>query len=72
MRAEDSSVWMIAFHRSVAVTIGVLWALFVARWWWPSEARRELTRGLSEYVDEFTHCVYSAHVNRYSRDTGYV
>lgn len=53
MRATDSSVWTIAMHRSVAVIVGVLWALFVARWWWPSEARRELTRGLSE-------CVFSA------------
>lgn len=48
MRAEDVSVWTIALHRAMAVTIGVLWALIVARWWWPSEARRELTRGLSE------------------------
>lgn len=48
MRADDHSVWTIAFHRSIAVTIGVVWALIVARWWWPAEARRELTRGLSE------------------------
>ncbi|KAF8320692.1 hypothetical protein DL93DRAFT_2052449 [Clavulina sp. PMI_390] len=48
MRAQDQSVWTIALYRSMAVTLGVVWALVVARWWWPSEARRELTRGLSE------------------------
>jgi hypothetical protein len=48
MRAEDVNIWNIAFNRSLAVTVGVVWALFVARWWWPSEARRELSRGLSE------------------------
>lgn len=38
-----------AFHRSVAVATGVLWALVVSRVWWPSEARRELSVGLSEF-----------------------
>lgn len=52
MRADDVSVWVIALHRALAVTIGVIWALIVARWWWPSEARRELTRGLSEYESQ--------------------
>lgn len=50
MRADDISIWTIAINRSASVTVGVVWALFVSRWWWPSEARRELTKGLSELV----------------------
>jgi hypothetical protein len=38
-----------AFHRSTAVTVGVVWAGFVSRFWWPSEARRELSKQLGEY-----------------------
>ncbi|KAF8325195.1 Fusaric acid resistance protein-like-domain-containing protein [Cantharellus anzutake] len=49
LRFEDQAVWQIALYRSCAVTIGVVWALIVSRWWWPSEARRELTNGLSEF-----------------------
>lgn len=44
------SVLNIAFHRSTAVIVGVLWAAIVSRFWWPSEARRELSRELGEYV----------------------
>ena len=43
------SVVDIAFHRSTAVTVGVVWAGFVSRFWWPSEARRELGKQLGEY-----------------------
>jgi hypothetical protein len=50
IRDQPQSVITIAFHRSTAVTAGVLGALVVSRWWWPSEARRELGKGLSEYV----------------------
>ena len=49
-RQMDISVVDIAFHRSTAVTVGVVWAGFVSRFWWPSEARRELSRQLGEYV----------------------
>ncbi|KAF9531596.1 Fusaric acid resistance protein-like-domain-containing protein [Crepidotus variabilis] len=49
LRQEDIDVLDIGFHRAVAVTAGVLWAAFVSRFWWPSEARRELTRSLSEF-----------------------
>ncbi|KAI6037545.1 Fusaric acid resistance protein-like-domain-containing protein [Pisolithus marmoratus] len=48
LRREDVSVLQIAYHRSVAVIVGVLWALLVSRFWWPSEARRELSKGLGE------------------------
>jgi hypothetical protein len=37
-------------HRALAVTAGVLWAAIVSRFWWPSEARRELSKRLGEYV----------------------
>jgi hypothetical protein len=48
VRRRDVSVVDIALHRSVAVTIGVLWAAIVSRFWWPAEARRELSRALGE------------------------
>jgi len=50
VRRDDVSVVDIAFHRSVAVTVGVLWAAFVSRFWWPAEARRELSKALGESV----------------------
>ena len=49
MRQLEASVVSIAFHRSAAVTVGVVWAGFVSRFWWPSEARRELSKQLGEY-----------------------
>ena len=48
-RQLNNSVVDIAFHRSTAVTVGVVWAGFVSRFWWPSEARRELSKQLGEY-----------------------
>lgn len=50
LRSDELSVWSVAWHRAAAVTVGVVWAFIVSRWWWPSEARRELSNGLSEYV----------------------
>jgi Fusaric acid resistance protein-like len=47
-RQLDKSVVDIAIHRSTAVTVGVVWAGFVSRFWWPSEARRELGKQLGE------------------------
>lgn len=48
LRVEDLSVVGVALHRSAAVTVGVVWAALVSRYWWPSEARRELSRALGE------------------------
>ncbi|KAF9237441.1 Fusaric acid resistance protein-like-domain-containing protein [Melanogaster broomeanus] len=48
-RDDNISVVSIAYHRSASVTVGVIWALLVSRFWWPSEARRELTKGLGEF-----------------------
>ena len=49
VRHSDVSVATVAFHRATAVTIGVLWAGLVSRFWWPAEARRELSDALSEF-----------------------
>ncbi|THG95980.1 hypothetical protein EW026_g5766 [Hermanssonia centrifuga] len=49
LRQKDISVVDIAFHRSAAVTVGVVWAAIVSRYWWPTEARRELGKALGEF-----------------------
>ncbi|EGO00416.1 hypothetical protein SERLA73DRAFT_52646 [Serpula lacrymans var. lacrymans S7.3] len=49
LRRKDVHPLEIAFHRSVAVTAGVIWAAFVSRFWWPAEARRELSKALGEF-----------------------
>ncbi len=56
MRQLDISVVGTAFHRFTAVTVGVVWAGFVSRFWWPSEARRELSKQLGEYDWSF-YCI---------------
>ena len=48
VRRSDVLVLHVAFHRTIAVLAGVLWAALVSRFWWPAEARRELTKSLSE------------------------
>jgi hypothetical protein len=53
-RQLEKSVIDVAFHRSTAVTVGVVWAGFVSRFWWPSEARRELSKQLGEYDTKFS------------------
>ncbi|KIO25337.1 hypothetical protein M407DRAFT_25348, partial [Tulasnella calospora MUT 4182] len=40
---------MIAIRRAAAVTVGVVWANIVSRYWWPIEARRELMSSLSDF-----------------------
>lgn len=55
IRQRDISVFEIAYHRAVAVTVGVVWAAVVSRYWWPAEARRELSRALGEYVYRYFH-----------------
>ncbi|KAG0696971.1 Fusaric acid resistance protein-like-domain-containing protein [Suillus ampliporus] len=49
LRQADVSVLDTAFHRSTAVIAGVIWAAIVSRFWWPSEARRELSRELGDF-----------------------
>ena len=48
LRKVGIEVDEIAFHRTVAVIIGVIWATILNHLVWPFEARRELALGLSE------------------------
>lgn len=50
IRQRDVAVFDIAYQRAVSVAIGVVWAAIVSRYWWPAEARRQLSRALGEYV----------------------
>ncbi|KIY46782.1 hypothetical protein FISHEDRAFT_46580, partial [Fistulina hepatica ATCC 64428] len=47
-RRNDLSPVNVAWHRAFAVTCGVVYAFVVSRFWWPSEARRELNKALGE------------------------
>lgn len=49
VRHRDLDVMYVAYHRALAVTIGVLYAAFISRFWWPAEARREMGKALSEF-----------------------
>jgi len=49
LRQKDVSVVAVGFNRALAVTAGILWAALVSRFWWPAEARRELSKLLSEF-----------------------
>ncbi|TFK54580.1 hypothetical protein OE88DRAFT_1655325 [Heliocybe sulcata] len=49
IRQRETSVLEIAFRRSVAVIAGVVWAFIVSRFWWPAEARRELSKALGDF-----------------------
>ncbi|KAJ7933967.1 hypothetical protein B0H13DRAFT_2227384 [Mycena leptocephala] len=41
---------VVAVRRAIAVTVGVVWAALVSRFWWPAEARRELSKALGELI----------------------
>ncbi|KAG0033130.1 hypothetical protein BGZ82_006235 [Podila clonocystis] len=45
-----SDVWTIAFHRAVAVSLGVIIGVAVTSYVWPYEARVELRKGLSDLL----------------------
>ncbi|KAH9857292.1 hypothetical protein C2E23DRAFT_807373 [Lenzites betulinus] len=49
LRQKDVAVLEIAYQRAVSVIIGVVWAAIVSRYWWPTEARRELSKALGEF-----------------------
>ncbi|KDE08074.1 hypothetical protein MVLG_01774 [Microbotryum lychnidis-dioicae p1A1 Lamole] len=49
LREADTHPASIAFHRTVAVSVGVVYALIVNTYIWPFEARRELRKGLSDF-----------------------
>ena len=65
-RERDVSAMDIAFHRTVSVLAGVIWAAFVSRYWWPYTARRELRLGLSDFCLDLSY-LYSKLVTTYSR-----
>lgn len=44
---EKPIVWEIAYHRFVSVSIGIVWALFVATCFLPNSARKRLKSGLT-------------------------
>ncbi|KAF9063974.1 Fusaric acid resistance protein-like-domain-containing protein [Rhodocollybia butyracea] len=46
---SDMSVVVIAYYRALSVTAGVIWAALVSRFWWPAEARRELSKALGDF-----------------------
>ena len=48
LRENDLSVMEVAWHRAAAVTVGVLWAALLSRFWWPAQARKELSKALGE------------------------
>ncbi|KAM0792546.1 hypothetical protein ACM66B_005213 [Microbotryomycetes sp. NB124-2] len=65
LREVDTDVVYIAWHRSLAVALGVVWGLVVTNFVWPSEARRELRHGLSTWMINAAH-LYTEIVKSYS------
>ncbi|KAF7357929.1 ArAE-2 domain-containing protein [Mycena venus] len=49
LRQKEVSPVDVAVKRAIAVTGGVVWAALVSRFWWPAEARRELSKALGEF-----------------------
>ncbi|KAJ7252108.1 Fusaric acid resistance protein-like-domain-containing protein [Mycena haematopus] len=49
LRQKEVSPVDVAVRRAIAVTGGVVWAALVSRFWWPAEARRELSKALGEF-----------------------
>ncbi|KAJ6616683.1 hypothetical protein B0H10DRAFT_2036570 [Mycena sp. CBHHK59/15] len=49
LREKELSAVDVAIRRAIAVTVGVVWAALVSRFWWPAEARRELSKALGEF-----------------------
>ncbi|KAJ7678692.1 Fusaric acid resistance protein-like-domain-containing protein [Mycena rosella] len=49
LREKELSAVDVAVRRAIAVTAGVVWAALVSRFWWPAEARRELSKALGEF-----------------------
>ncbi|KAF8507480.1 Fusaric acid resistance protein-like-domain-containing protein [Hysterangium stoloniferum] len=65
LRDQEQSVVVIGIRRTTSVTIGVLWAFIVSHFWWPTEARRELGKALSEFCFDIG-WLYSRMVVSYS------
>lgn len=48
--STDIEVEDVAIRRTVAVTVGTLWGWVVTQYVFPFEARKEMRKGLTEYV----------------------
>ncbi|ORX90350.1 hypothetical protein K493DRAFT_318048 [Basidiobolus meristosporus CBS 931.73] len=46
---DDVDIFVLAFHRAIAVSVGVAVGLLVTSYVWPYEARVELRKGLSDF-----------------------
>ncbi|KAJ7762513.1 Fusaric acid resistance protein-like-domain-containing protein [Mycena metata] len=49
LREKELTAVDVAVRRAISVTVGVVWAALVSRFWWPAEARRELSKALGEF-----------------------
>ena len=74
LREKDVSAFDVAIYRALAVTVGVLWAAFISRFWWPAEARRELSKALGElsfsYFQAQLRCLWKT--ERFCLHTGWL
>ncbi|CED83992.1 Predicted membrane protein [Phaffia rhodozyma] len=68
-RARDTPVWSIAYRRFTAVSVGVIFAFFVTRFWWPYAARRELSNGLSDFFIDLSY-LYTRLIATFSEHQG--
>lgn len=56
--------WIVALHRFLEVSLGVVVALLVTVFIWPSRARKNLHNGITDLI-VLLHSIYLASVNRY-------
>ncbi|TYJ52312.1 hypothetical protein B9479_007098 [Cryptococcus floricola] len=63
---SDVTVELIALERTMSVTVGIVWAGLISRYWWPFTARRELRMGLSDFCLDLSY-LYSKLVTTYSK-----
>ncbi|KZT51834.1 hypothetical protein CALCODRAFT_442467 [Calocera cornea HHB12733] len=63
--SRDTGVEDVAVKRCISVISGVVWAFVVSRWWWPLEARRQLSISLSDFCQEIS-WLYNRLVSTYS------
>lgn len=67
LRKTEIEVEQIAYQRTVAVIVGVLWATVLNQLIWPFEARRQLALGVSDVLFKLA-WLYQRLVLSYSRD----
>jgi uncharacterized membrane protein YccC len=61
--------WIVALHRFLEVSLGVVVALLVTVFIWPSRARKNLHNGIADVI-VLLHSLYLAAVNRYLEGIG--